>query len=94
MDFILIVILVIYSLRYSIVTYLDDNFYIIIKPTVVSTITGILLAITIVFGIFFNEGPGKLSIGFGNLEPTNNQKPHKYFDIDTYEDKNQKSFNE
>jgi len=87
-----VIIILIYSLRFRFVSFLDDKFYIIVKPQIIGYIMGMLLFALTIFGVFFNEGPGQLSSGFGSLEPKTNQRPHKYFDINTYDDQNQRSF--
>jgi hypothetical protein len=89
-----VIIILLYSLRFRITTFLDDKFYIIIKPQWISYVMGVILFVTAIFGIFFNEGPGEVSRGFGSMEPASNKKPHKYFDINTYGDKKERAINE
>jgi hypothetical protein len=78
---ILLLLLVIFKAK--IVDLVFDIFTIEIKERVIVYLSGVLLLVLLVMGIFFNEGPGILSLSFKDIEPTNNKKPHRYFDIET-----------
>jgi hypothetical protein len=77
------IILIIFAFKRQLAELIFNLFEVEVKLKVFTYLSGILLLILLVFGIFFNQGAGTLSNAFSDLEPSSNKKPMKYFDLNT-----------
>jgi cytochrome b subunit of formate dehydrogenase len=82
------ILVTIFMKRHKIVDYLSYNFDIRIGSEIIVYILTFLFVALILSGMLLDntkEKYSKISQGYQNLKPKEDSRPHKYFDVNTYD---------
>jgi len=83
-----IVIVFIFLKRHSIVEYLNYNIGTNLSSEIIVYILTVLFIILILAGMLLDNTKSKfnqISQDYENLKPQDSKRPHRYFDVNTYE---------
>jgi len=82
------ILVIIFLKRKNIVNYLDYNFNIRIESEIIVYILTFCFVVLIIAGMLLDntkEKYSQISESYDNLKPKVDKRPHRYFDVNTYD---------